>query len=359
MAVGGTTLNITTSGGTTTYVSESAWSNAYGGSSGGLSAYEAKPAYQDAVNSASTRSVPDVAFDADPNTGVSVYYIAPTAKNATASSGTWLVVGGTSLGAPAWAAIIALADQSLIQANAASLSSTQSLNALYAIASVSPADFHSVTPAALTSESGLGFRGRFTGAQSLPDDFTGLGSPVGASLLAGVVDEAEGKAAPANPGAPPSTFNGQNVPTPTKPAGGTNPNNGGQGGAKQNAGWWWWFGWSPSNRGTNAALGGLFSAPGGSPSWPGLMAGVPSKPSTVAFAAAPSRLPIAPAVVVGSHPWGPTPLGASSGLIGSVGLLTPVFTPDLAALVPLQNVPNLGPRIDQSLASYESRYLAW
>jgi hypothetical protein len=33
-----------------------------------------------------------------------------------------------------------------------------------------------------------------------------------------------------------------------------------------------------------------------------------------------------------------------------VGLLTPVLAPDPAALVPLQNVPNLGPAIDLSLA---------
>lgn len=40
--------------------------------------------------------MPDVAFDANPYTGVYVYY-----------NGSWYAVGGTSLGAPSWAAIVA------------------------------------------------------------------------------------------------------------------------------------------------------------------------------------------------------------------------------------------------------------
>mgnify|MGYP001772602645 CR=1 FL=1 len=46
------------------------------------------------------RGVPDVAYDANPNTGVSVYY-----------AGSWYVFGGTSIGAPEWAGIIAIAAQ--------------------------------------------------------------------------------------------------------------------------------------------------------------------------------------------------------------------------------------------------------
>ena len=59
------------------------------------------------------RATPDVAFDADPNTGVPVY-VTPTTcwrrwqTTQQAHGGTF---GGTSLGSPAWAGIIAIADQ--------------------------------------------------------------------------------------------------------------------------------------------------------------------------------------------------------------------------------------------------------
>jgi len=52
------------------------------------------------------RQMPDVAFDADPNTGVAVYDSVPYFGQ----TGWWLA-GGTSLGAPSWSAILADADQ--------------------------------------------------------------------------------------------------------------------------------------------------------------------------------------------------------------------------------------------------------
>ncbi|MGD0160518.1 MAG: hypothetical protein ABSB89_09500 [Candidatus Bathyarchaeia archaeon] len=97
VGVGGTTLNLNSSGAVT---SETAWS----GSGGGLSAYESPPAYQTTYGLAyGTRAVPDVSYDADPNTGVYVYDSTPYQG----SSG-WWDVGGTSVGAPQWAAIEAL-----------------------------------------------------------------------------------------------------------------------------------------------------------------------------------------------------------------------------------------------------------
>ena len=44
---------------------------------GGLSTIVTEPTYQDAVQSTGNRSTPDVAFDADPDTGVSIYVIPP------------------------------------------------------------------------------------------------------------------------------------------------------------------------------------------------------------------------------------------------------------------------------------------
>lgn len=101
LAVGGTTLTLDSNN---NYRSESGWA----GSGGGLSAYMSMPSYQSNWSTivGSRRGVPDVAFNADPNTGVAVYY--STKHNG--QSG-WFEVGGTSFSAPAWAAIIALADQ--------------------------------------------------------------------------------------------------------------------------------------------------------------------------------------------------------------------------------------------------------
>jgi kumamolisin len=92
--VGGTTLAITPSGG---YGGEVAWS----GSGGGISRNFSRPSWQLGSSAVSKyRTVPDVAWDADPATGVPVYL-----------QGQWRVTGGTSLGAPCWAAVWALASQ--------------------------------------------------------------------------------------------------------------------------------------------------------------------------------------------------------------------------------------------------------
>jgi hypothetical protein len=99
IAVGGTTLNLTASGSVT---SELDWSN----SGGGQSWVEPEPAYQDQVQSSGMREMPDVAYDADPATGVPVYDSVPYGGQ----SG-WWEVGGTSVGAPSWSAILADADQ--------------------------------------------------------------------------------------------------------------------------------------------------------------------------------------------------------------------------------------------------------
>ena len=67
LAVGGTELTLSSTGG---YGSETAYSD----SGGGPSLYESKPAYQDGVSpTSSTRTIPDVAFNGDLNTGVDVY----------------------------------------------------------------------------------------------------------------------------------------------------------------------------------------------------------------------------------------------------------------------------------------------
>jgi hypothetical protein len=158
VGVGGTSL--TAPGGS--YQSEAGWS----GSGGGLSAYISRPPYQgglnaanapavpDSVLSAGGRLLPDVAYNADPNTGVYVF------------DRFWYQVGGTSAGAPQWAALIAIADQF----RTTPLSSTGVLNALYS----NPTIFHDVL---------TGSNGAYTAGAGF-DLVTGLGSPIANQVVA-------------------------------------------------------------------------------------------------------------------------------------------------------------------------------
>jgi uncharacterized repeat protein (TIGR03803 family) len=106
VAAGGTTLNRDASG---NFVSETGWSD----SGGGPSYLEAKPPYQVGIpNTGDTRSVPDLSFDANPKTGVSVYegracqlVLTPDQQGAVVVKG-WLTLGGTSVAAPSLAGII-------------------------------------------------------------------------------------------------------------------------------------------------------------------------------------------------------------------------------------------------------------
>jgi subtilase family serine protease len=136
LAVGGTRLTLTASN---DWSSEKGWGNGglsffFGGSGGGISKYEAKPSYQSSVTQSSTkRTSPDVAYDADPATGVSVY---------DSMNGGWLTVGGTSAGAPQWSALMAIAEQGRLQAGKPPLSSADTLGAVYAMPA---ANFHDIT----------------------------------------------------------------------------------------------------------------------------------------------------------------------------------------------------------------------
>ncbi len=101
IAVGGTSLSVDAGG---RFLSEKAWT----GSGGGISAYEKEPSWQMAYSiprTGSKRAIPDVAYAADPAHGFSVYH-KPGGPNK--PGGGWYVVGGTSAGAPQWAAIQAL-----------------------------------------------------------------------------------------------------------------------------------------------------------------------------------------------------------------------------------------------------------
>jgi subtilase family serine protease len=105
IAVGGTHLLLNAKG---EFVSETAWT----GSGGGVSAYEKQPRYQKGYSipkAANMRAIPDVSYNADPKSGFSIYKSSPSGK------GSWYQVGGTSAGAPQWAAIQALGHSSSLE----------------------------------------------------------------------------------------------------------------------------------------------------------------------------------------------------------------------------------------------------
>jgi subtilase family serine protease len=172
ISVGGTSLNLNSKG---ILSSEKAWN----GSGGGVSVYESEPAYQTTYSIprvGGKRAIPDVSFAADPNHGFSVYHAPDTSSTKTSSkttsngaSGTasknWYVVGGTSAGAPQWAAIASLAFAS---------KDPVSLAKLYAdkAASTYAKFFRDIT------SGGNGDCGYFCVARKHYDYVTGLGSPV-------------------------------------------------------------------------------------------------------------------------------------------------------------------------------------
>ncbi len=108
-AVGGSSLYADTSG---NYQSEAVWDNQTGAGGGGVSQYFKIPAYQQQTLPASVlkqlqghRGIPDVSYNADADTAILVYlsFIPGYAG--------FYRGGGTSEGAPQWAAIIAIANQ--------------------------------------------------------------------------------------------------------------------------------------------------------------------------------------------------------------------------------------------------------
>lgn len=121
VSVGGTTLS---TNGNTTYSGETVW--AFGG--GGPSLYESQPVWQGGVVSGSARGVPDISFDADPNSSALIVV-----------NGTIQSSGGTSQAAPtfagAWARIESLENNSIGFA----------APWLYSMAHSTPTAFHDVT----------------------------------------------------------------------------------------------------------------------------------------------------------------------------------------------------------------------
>jgi hypothetical protein len=119
VAVGGTSLTVASNG---EWVAESVWNDGEkgGGGGGGCSknpgeTFTAKPWQQQLpgwsnVGCGTRRAVADVAADADPNTGVSVYDSVPEPEGGPSEAAPkWTQIGGTSVASPIIAATFALA----------------------------------------------------------------------------------------------------------------------------------------------------------------------------------------------------------------------------------------------------------
>ena len=232
LSVGGTTLTISSSG---AYVSETAWSD----SGGGISSYESLPSYQKMIGiSASGRVTPDVSYDANPTTGYLVY-------DSLAVDGTsgWMVVGGTSAGAPQWAGIIAIANEGRAANGIGTL--TQANAVIYTLyMTKSSTDCHDVTSGSNTD--------RYSAAKGY-DAVTGLGSPI-VSLLVGDLATATAT----------STTASTTKIVITKPSSGTS---GGWGGGGWGGGGWGGGGWGGGGPGGGWGGGGPGGGWGSSQRW--------------------------------------------------------------------------------------------
>jgi subtilase family serine protease len=180
VAVGGTTLTLNADN---SIHSETAWStgsdpwNLTLGTGGGTSAIEGEPAYQQGFQSTGRRTIPDVSFDADPKTGVAIYDSFGTSS---APAPGWEQIGGTSLSAPAWAGLIAMANQHRVQSGMATLNSSSPTQAQSLLYGLSASAFHDITSGSITGNghtytAGVGY-----------DEVTGLGSPASDRVVDGL-----------------------------------------------------------------------------------------------------------------------------------------------------------------------------
>jgi subtilase family serine protease len=167
LAVGGTDLYLNSNG---SINHETAWTPT---TSGGITWSGGGGVSQEFAG----RKVPDVAYNA--GVGMAVY-------DTFGPDHGWVGIGGTSAGAPQWAALIAIVDEGRALSGLGTLNSaTQTITALYAAAA---ADFHDITSGHTQFQSaGPGY-----------DLATGLGSPV-ANLLIPYLASYGGSGTVANP----------------------------------------------------------------------------------------------------------------------------------------------------------------
>ena len=146
VAVGGTSFNLGSDGS----LAETAWSGsgAKGGSGGGISKLYDLPDYQSDFQSPYIkRSIPDVAFNANPATGEAVWTSCVPNKNTgacVAGAAHWMNIGGTSMATPQWSGFMALVGEARAQAKKNTLGFMNPI--IYSLSSSTKAQvFHDVT----------------------------------------------------------------------------------------------------------------------------------------------------------------------------------------------------------------------
>ena len=173
LSVGGSVLTLADPSGT--YGSETSWVDG----SGGYSKFEPEPTWQQVAQRSGTRAMPDVAYNADTNIGLALYDSVPYQ-----GIKGWQTTSGTSVGAPQWAALVAVVDQARAIGGRGTLDgATQTLPGLYNLygapgtAAYAPyaASFHDITSPDLGQTAGLPTVGY--------DIATGLGSPQAAAVI--------------------------------------------------------------------------------------------------------------------------------------------------------------------------------
>lgn len=176
IGVGGTSLFVTSSSG---YGSETAWGGqGAGAGGGGPSAFFQAPGFQSSnkvLVGGRYRTIPDVSLIADPQTGVAIYD--------SVDYGGWVVIGGTSLASPVFAAELSIAQQQRVGASKAILNTAQIQNALYALYN-SPnylTYFHDITKGNNSDPSDYGYNGY--SAVTGYDLASGIGSPIANRLI--------------------------------------------------------------------------------------------------------------------------------------------------------------------------------
>ena len=192
LSVGGTSLNFSDQSGA--YGNEAYWS----GTNSGYSNIEVEPPYQEGVQRTGNRSVPDVTYNADPNTGVAIYDsftdigVQPPSPPDPAD---WFPIGGTSAGAPQWAGLLAIANQGRVLHGLGTLDGpTQTLPILYSLYSppLTPgfANYTKYFNDVTTPPASPFIQWRWGGTglnDQVPiqgfDTATGLGSPKAAALI--------------------------------------------------------------------------------------------------------------------------------------------------------------------------------
>jgi subtilase family serine protease len=167
-SVGGSSL---TAGMDGEYLGEIAWSHG----SGGLSQFERTPDFQKNLpmpfNPIPNRSVPDVAYNADPEFGFAVF------SSFSPYGAGWLQVGGTSAAAPQWAGLIAIANSIRMTAQKRPFGEFESITIHTALYQLAGAEYlHDI------SLGSSGACGSLCQAASGYDFVTGLGSPIADTL---------------------------------------------------------------------------------------------------------------------------------------------------------------------------------